>query len=146
MKSLIRNQEGATAVEFAIILPVFLALIFGSIEFSLFLYNRHILTNACREAARVGIVMQAAPREFSTIETIVKNRFSDLISKTKLITFGAGSPPTLTVTNKDTQPNGVIDFGDTLEVIANFDYDFLFLTHLGIGPITINATVIMTME
>ena len=47
------NDRGAAAVEFALIVPVLLLLVFGIIEFSR-LYNEQIsLTNAARSAARV---------------------------------------------------------------------------------------------
>lgn len=48
-----RSERGAAAVEFALIIPVFLLLVFGAIEFAR-LYNEQIsLTNAARSAARV---------------------------------------------------------------------------------------------
>lgn len=46
------SERGAAAVEFALILPVFIALLLGIIEFGA-AYNAQILvTNAAREAAR----------------------------------------------------------------------------------------------
>ena len=48
-----RSDRGAAAVEFALIIPVLLLLVFGIIEFAR-LYNEQIsLTNAARSAARV---------------------------------------------------------------------------------------------
>lgn len=48
-----RRERGAAAVEFALVVPVLLLLVFGIIEFSR-LYNQQIsLTNAARAAARV---------------------------------------------------------------------------------------------
>ena len=51
-----QHQKGAVAVEFALILPVLVLLLFGIVEFSLLMYNKQILTNASREGARYGIV------------------------------------------------------------------------------------------
>ena len=39
-RTIIKDQNGATAVEFAIILPFLILLLFGIIEFSLLLYNQ----------------------------------------------------------------------------------------------------------
>lgn len=52
----ILKNKGAAVVEFAVVLPILLLLVFGIIEFGFLLYNKAMLTNASREAARVGIV------------------------------------------------------------------------------------------
>ena len=54
-----KDQTGASAVEFAIILPLLVVFVFGIIEFGLIFYNKAMLTNASREAARAGIVFRA---------------------------------------------------------------------------------------
>jgi hypothetical protein len=83
---LLKNQKGATLVEFAIILPLLLLLIFGIIEFGLFLFNRHVITNAVREAARAGIVVRNPRLLDEKIEDIVEN-----YCKQYLVTFGEGT-------------------------------------------------------
>jgi hypothetical protein len=45
-------DHGAIAVEFAIILPVLLLLVFGIVDFGHAWYMRHVLENSCREGAR----------------------------------------------------------------------------------------------
>ena len=60
MRDLHRSESGASAVEFALILPVLMMILFGIIEFGIALYQQSILTNASREGARLGIV-QAVP-------------------------------------------------------------------------------------
>jgi len=52
----LRSESGASAVEFALLLPVLMMILFGIIEFGLALYQQAILTNASREGARLGIV------------------------------------------------------------------------------------------
>ena len=42
----LRCQKGVAAVEFAIILPVLMIIIFGIIEFGLLLYDKQVITNA----------------------------------------------------------------------------------------------------
>ncbi|MBM4283637.1 MAG: pilus assembly protein [Deltaproteobacteria bacterium] len=51
-----RGQRGVAAVELAIIIPVFLLMLFGVLEFGHTWYIQHALTNASREGARYGIV------------------------------------------------------------------------------------------
>ena len=53
-----KSEKGAIAVEMAILLPILVLLLFGSIEFGALLYNKHVVTNASREGARAGIVAQ----------------------------------------------------------------------------------------
>ena len=48
----INNQNGAALVEFAIVLPLLLILIFGIIEFGVMFYDKAMITNATREGAR----------------------------------------------------------------------------------------------
>jgi Flp pilus assembly protein TadG len=47
-----RNEDGAAAVEMALVLPILLLLVFGIIEFG-FIFNRYIsVTHAAREGVR----------------------------------------------------------------------------------------------
>ena len=46
-----KGEEGSTAVEFAVILPVFLLLIFSLIDFGRYFYTRVVITNASIEVA-----------------------------------------------------------------------------------------------
>ena len=57
----LRSESGASAVEFALLLPVLMLILFGIIEFGLALHRQSILTNASREGARLGIVLSIPP-------------------------------------------------------------------------------------
>ena len=48
----LRGERGAIAVEFAIILPVLLLLVFGIVDFGHAWYMRQVLETSCREGAR----------------------------------------------------------------------------------------------
>lgn len=54
-----RNRQGATTVELAAILPVFLLLVLGCMEFSRISLIRSLGSNACYEAARASMVTGA---------------------------------------------------------------------------------------
>ena len=47
-----RGESGAAAVEFAIVLPIFLAMLFGIIQFGAVLFLHNNMVNAARETAR----------------------------------------------------------------------------------------------
>ena len=51
-----RGEKGASAVEFALVLPVLLAILFGIIEFGFVFNNQISLNQAVREGARVDAV------------------------------------------------------------------------------------------
>src|SRR4051794_18662452 len=61
MRKRLRSESGASAVEFALLLPVLMMILFGIIEFGMALYRQAILTNASREGARLGIVLSVPP-------------------------------------------------------------------------------------
>jgi Flp pilus assembly protein TadG len=51
MKKFLVNQGGATAVEFAMVLPAFVALVFMTIEIGLVVYGKSMADRAARDAA-----------------------------------------------------------------------------------------------
>ncbi|HLT00965.1 MAG TPA: TadE/TadG family type IV pilus assembly protein, partial [Geminicoccaceae bacterium] len=52
-----RRMKGVAAVEFALVVPFLLVVLFGIIDFGFMLYDKAVLTNAAREGARAGIVL-----------------------------------------------------------------------------------------
>jgi hypothetical protein len=52
LKRLLRKERGGVAVEFAILLPVFMLLLFGVIDFGHAFYLQQVVTSASREGAR----------------------------------------------------------------------------------------------
>lgn len=122
------DQKGASAVEFALILPLLVVILFGIIEFGLILYDQQVITNASRDGARAGIVNQTPRMGFADIKTVV-----DEYSKTNLITFGT-APSTIlhsveNVTSGGTFTSGntpiCTAFGDRLLVTVTYPYKFL---------------------
>jgi hypothetical protein len=58
-----RRDRGAAAVEFALVLPVLLIIVFGIIDFGRMLNAKITLTEAAREGARAAAVGTAADGE-----------------------------------------------------------------------------------
>ena len=50
-----RTQRGVAAVEFALVLPVLLAVLFGIVELGFMLYDKAVITNASRAAVRQAV-------------------------------------------------------------------------------------------
>jgi Flp pilus assembly protein TadG len=68
-----QRQGGAAVIEFALILPILLVLLVGTIDASLALYDKAVITNASREGARAGIVARSPPLTDAQIQQIVQN-------------------------------------------------------------------------
>lgn len=133
------SQNGAAAVEFAIVLPLLAMLVFGIVEFSVLFYNKAMITNASREGARAGIVFADPRLTDAQIESVV-----DTYCGNNLITFGSGGDaPTVTISRSGNEA------GDNLTVNVTYDYNFLllpnFISSLG-GGLTLSAVTIMRME
>ena len=143
MKKLIRDQEGTAVVEFAIVLPLLVMIVFGIIEFGLLFYDKQVITNASREGARLGIVATSPLPRKSDTDIIVKvNEYTNnnlvSFSGVKIVTF----PPS-TITHPSTQS------GQPLTVTVKYAYQFLLLPKF-ISTLTgvqnLSATTVMNYE
>jgi Flp pilus assembly protein TadG len=52
-----RRSRGAAAVEFALVLPLFCAIIFGTIDYGWYFYQRFTLAAAVRDGLRTGVAI-----------------------------------------------------------------------------------------
>jgi Flp pilus assembly protein TadG len=67
-KRLTKDLRGTSAVEFALIMPVFVALTFGAIEFSLILFTYNAAAHAAWDVTR-----QLAANQISTSQCPTRN-------------------------------------------------------------------------
>jgi Flp pilus assembly protein TadG len=97
------KRRGASAVEFAVIAPVFFMLIFGMIEYGRLIMVQQIITNASREGAREAVLDGATS---ATVRTDVSNYLqgTSINPDNVTITFNtspaaaaAGDPVTVTL-------------------------------------------------
>jgi len=83
-----RKQDGVSAIQFAIIAPVFMLMMIGALQIGLVLIIENALEGAAREASRFAIV-SAGPGQAANIQTKVSNIARDLsggiIDPTKVI-------------------------------------------------------------
>jgi Flp pilus assembly protein TadG len=145
-KRLLKKNRGASAVEFAIILPLLVLLVFGIIELSFLLYDQAMITNASREGARAGIVYRNPAVTDTEISSVVNKYLS-----THLITFGGKRSPssdpvtgaTVFVMRSGYSP------GSELRVSVGYTYSFLVLPHFSLSfgrGINMSAETVMRME
>jgi Flp pilus assembly protein TadG len=53
-------QRGSVLVEFSLVLPLFLMIVFGMVEFGFAIHDKNIITQAARVGARAGILLRPA--------------------------------------------------------------------------------------
>ena len=124
MKVRLKSQSGASAVEFALILPILLLLVFGIIEMGFVLFDKAMITNASREGARAGILFRVSPVTEQEIVDVVNTYLGNA-----LITFAESANPTVTVKKNDSNP------GNELTVTVAYTYTSLILPNLINSPV-----------
>jgi len=55
LKQLVRNNRGATIIEFALVAPVFFLMVLGTLEFALIMHLTSMVEQATHEGARLGM-------------------------------------------------------------------------------------------
>ncbi|MCD4754722.1 MAG: pilus assembly protein [Deltaproteobacteria bacterium] len=53
----IRDSKGTIAIEFVLVIPIFLIFVFGTIDFGWYFFCDHTIELATREGARLGVVI-----------------------------------------------------------------------------------------
>lgn len=85
MKQL-RDEKGQSMVEFALVLPVLILVVFGIIDFGWLFFNKLAIENGAREGARYAAV-QAAEQSITAMQTDVEERVAPNISVAHTVTI-----------------------------------------------------------
>ncbi len=130
-----RREDGQAMVEFALILPIFLLILCGILDFGWLFYNQLSLNNACREGARYAVVHTA---ENADTQAIINH-----IEETTTTVFANGGVDIKVEYTSPADPTS----GD-IKVSMQADISFftpVLSTVLGKEK-TITSTVIMKVE
>ena len=97
-----RKRRGAAVVEFAVVSPVLILLIFGILEFGRLAMVQQVLTNASREGARRAILEQTTSSEIQSVvndylTTASISGATVTVSPSSLNSAGFGDPVTVRV-------------------------------------------------
>lgn len=156
---IIKDQGGGAVIEFAIVLPLLVLLITGIIECSIMFYNKQVITNASREAARVGI-NGIDLSEIGDPDAYLRNIVNvycfgdadgDGFNDTpRLITFGSAItafPACGTASCIDINDgSGFSNVSTNIKVSVQYVYTFLIPAYMGLGPtITLYGQTVMRM-
>lgn len=112
------NRDGAAAVEFAIIAPVFMMLLFGSFEFGLNVYLRAVVEGAMQQAGRNSSLQNAQSGQ-STIDQAVRTQVQNILPGAT-VTFDRDNYPSFSRVNvpedfTDANNNGAYDSGECFQ-------------------------------
>jgi Flp pilus assembly protein TadG len=140
------KQNGAQAVEFALVLPFLILVIFTVLDFAFLAYNKAVITNASREAARSGIILSASAWDPNAVRQVACN-----YARTALITVGVGTStagctgsvdPVITVT-----PAGTPGFNTPVTVTVSYTvrgFSMGTWWNLGTGSPSIGSPIVLT--
>jgi Flp pilus assembly protein TadG len=133
----VRGQEGAAAVEFAIVLPVLLLLTLGALDLGHMYFIDHLITNASREGARY------AAKYTGTAAAPTSAQVSNYIKSSSGLNYSAFNLDSLTVsaTYTGTFPNKIA----TVTVTANKQWWALGVL-AGFSDKTLTAQTAMNVE
>lgn len=132
MKSCIKilsGEKGTSAVEFAIILPILVMLVFGIIQFGL-VFNKYIaITHAAREGVRL-----AAVGLYEENPILFEQKIKDSAPTVEIISVGVTNPP------------GVIKIGNPVTVTVTGESFSIKIPLVGQWSIPLTRTATMRRE
>ena len=133
------DERGVAALEFVLVFPFLMTVLFGIVDTSLLLCDKAVITNASREAARAGVVVRVPQMAASDVANVAL-----AYTQNSLVTGGTATTPTVTVT----QASGTSP-GSPLSVTVTYTYEGLVLGSAMsalTGPVTVSATTVMNYE
>ncbi len=130
-----KREDGQAMVEFALILPIFLLILCGIIDFGWLFYNQLSLNNACREGARYAVVHTDENADTQSIINHIEN-----ISTTVFANDGVD------ITVKYSSPSDPTSGDVTVSMQADISFFTPVLSTILGKEKTLTSTVIMKVE
>jgi Flp pilus assembly protein TadG len=118
MRRLIRDESGASAVEFALTAPVFMAVLIGVVEIGLLVFAQIGLQSAAELAARCGSINKTVCSSPSQIQSFAASNMPGFTVPASI--FSVASPACGT------------------QVTAAYSYSFV-ASYFGVPSLTLNA-------
>jgi Flp pilus assembly protein TadG len=139
-----RRTRGQSLVEFALVLPVFLLVLSGIMDFGFLLYSRMTVINAAREGARVGITYSETPTQIPAhVTNMVTGAGGGLLNASMVdvtcVPTGGSSPACGGGSFTNAKP------GDSVRVSVTYPHRAFFPLLFG-QTIDLTSTVQMTLE
>jgi len=123
-----KSQRGAAALEFALVLPILIVLIFGVVDFGLMINSQAVFANAARDAARAGS-FSATKAEIQGVVTSETSYLTNDTDVTTVVTCRKpGNPGTACSSAYDTEKQS----GGTVIVTITYTHNWLTPALLGL--------------
>jgi Flp pilus assembly protein TadG len=137
------RDHGAEAVEFALVVPIFLLLVFGIVDFGYMINRDTMVNNASREGARAGALNPNQAGIISKVsQALASGGMVMSIQPTVTCRKPDNTPCGLTTFDADAKPGGV--------VIVKVEYQHSWITPVGStikpGGIRLSKTTEMRIE
>lgn len=116
------SERGAVAVEFALLLPILVALLLGIIEFGLAFNSQLQVTNAAREGARAAVVW--TPASTASSATVAADNAAIAATSSPAPALKA-SMITVSFASSSGAPLTSCAAGATATVVISYPYKFL---------------------
>ena len=143
-----RRTRGQALVEFAIVLPVFMLVLAGILDFGFLLFDRMTLISAARDAARVSISVA----DKTTIPAIAANSVKGSVTgmtpsavSTTISCVAGTVGGACAFTGSASSVPHLAASGDSVRVVVSYPYHSFFPLLFG-QVITIDAAVQMVVE
>ena len=115
------RRRGLSIIEAALVIPLFILLLFGLLEYGWAFWKSQQIGNAARHGARIGIVDGATAAEVQAgVDQIMTD--SGLAGSGYVTTLAPGDP-------------GTLGFGDLFTVTVSVDYSNIILIGMPLLPV-----------
>lgn len=127
------GQKGGAAVEFVIVLPLLVILVFGIIDVGLLLYNKQVITNASREGARAKTTGEL------DVKNVVLNYCGEYL-------INLGNDDIHAKPSEDDINISAADADSDIAVSVLYNHNYAFAPIIGLDNTIISARTVMRME
>ncbi|MGZ5181061.1 MAG: TadE/TadG family type IV pilus assembly protein [Ramlibacter sp.] len=141
-----KQQSGSQAVEFALVLPFMILIIFAVLDFAFLAYNKAVITNASREGARRASVLTTATWSTATVAQVAcnyaRNALIHVGTGTSTTTCSGTADPVISVT-----PASTPTFASPITVTVQYTstgFSMGSWFNLGTGPSHIGSPITLT--
>jgi Flp pilus assembly protein TadG len=140
------RTRGQALVEFAVVLPVFLLILSGILDFGFMLYSRMTVISATREGARVAIdAPKSTQAQQAQIPNLITSRVTDAASGLNIADLTVSPTCVGVATACNFSPTGNAKAGDSVKVLVAYKYHSIFPLLFG-QTVNMSSTVQMVLE